>query len=137
MKTLLYPAIPVVAWFINGVLKFIINSAREKRIAFDLIGYGGMPSNHSAIVGSIAALIGLGEGINSAIFGIAIAFAFIVVLDAGSLRRSVGLHAEAINRLTSGNPMLRERMGHSKLEISVGLLVGIIVALVSFEIGGF
>jgi acid phosphatase family membrane protein YuiD len=137
MKSLLYPTIPFVAWFINGVLKLIINSAREKRIAVDLIGYGGMPSNHSAIVGSIAALIGLCEGINSAVFGIAMGFAFIVVLDAGSLRRSVGLHAEVINRLTSGNPMLRERMGHSKLEISVGLLVGIIVALVSFEIVGF
>ena len=52
-----YLLTPFLTWFVIGVLKFTINSIRAKKLAFGLIGYGGMPSNHSAIVSSIAALI--------------------------------------------------------------------------------
>lgn len=126
-----YVLTPFLAWFIAGVSKFTINSIKAKQFAFGLIGYGGLPSNHSAIVSSMAALIALKEGIGHPAFGVAITFAFIVMLDANSLRRQVGKHAAAINKLAaeaSGHQSLRERMGHTQLEIIAGSAVGIAVA---------
>lgn len=132
MKEFSYLLTPFLAWLIAGILKFLINSLRAHRFAFDLIGYGGLPSNHSAIVSSIAMLIALREGIDSAAFGVAIALAFIVILDATSLRRQVGKHAAAINQLNSqvkANQLtLRERMGHTRIEILAGVLTGSAVA---------
>lgn len=127
-----YLVTPFLVWLVAGVSKFLINTARARRLAFDLIGYGGMPSNHSAIVSSTAALIALKEGIGHPAFGVALTLAFIVMLDANSLRRAVGRHAEAINRLgngAAGYVPLRERMGHSPAEIAAGILVGVLVAL--------
>jgi acid phosphatase family membrane protein YuiD len=79
----------------------------------------------------MAALIGFKEGIAHPAFGVAVTLAFIVMLDANSLRRQVGKHAVVINKLTTGSSehqALRERMGHTVLEIAAGIAVGIAVA---------
>jgi acid phosphatase family membrane protein YuiD len=126
-----YALTPFLAWLVAGLLKFTVNSVKAKQLAFGHIGYGGLPSNHSAIVSSIAALIAFKEGIEHPAFGVAITLAFIVMLDANSLRRQVGKHAAAINKLVSevsGYEVLRERMGHTPLEIAFGIVVGISVA---------
>jgi len=126
-----YTLTPFLAWLVAGVSKFIINSIKAKQLAFGLIGYGGLPSNHGAIVSSIAALIALKEGIGHPAFGVAITLAFIVMLDASSLRRQVGKHAVIINKLATealDHQPLRERMGHNRLEIAAGIVVGIAVA---------
>jgi acid phosphatase family membrane protein YuiD len=127
-----YLLTPFLAWLVAGSLKFAINSMRSRGLAFQQIGYGGLPSNHSSIVSSMAALIALREGIASPAFGVALTLAFIVMLDASSLRRQVGRQAEAINRLASKHSeqtRLRERMGHSPLEIAAGIVTGIVVAI--------
>lgn len=127
-----YVLTPFVAWFVTGATKFVVNSVRTKRLAVDLIGYGGLPSNHSAIVSSMAALIALKEGVGHPAFGVAIAVAFIVILDASSLRRQVGEQAIAINKLASALPdhrVLRDRLGHTLPEIFAGIAVGIMVAV--------
>jgi hypothetical protein len=134
-----YALTPFLAWLVAGVLKFTINSIEAKKLAFGLIGYGGLPSNHSAIVSSMAALIAFKEGIGHPAFGVAVTLAFIVMLDANSLRRQVGKHAGAINRLagsSNNHDALRERMGHSRLEIAAGILVGIAVAFTTNVILG-
>ncbi|MGE8319656.1 MAG: divergent PAP2 family protein [Comamonas sp.] len=126
-----YLLTPFLAWLAAGSLKFAINSLRAGQPAFGLIGYGGMPSNHSAIVSSMAVLIGLKHGISHPAFGVAVALAFVVILDAASLRRQVGRHAAAINRLNHGHgdaPPLRERMGHTRWEILGGIATGALVA---------
>lgn len=131
MSNWAYAITPLTAWLTAGGLKFVVNSLRARRLAFDLIGYGGMPSNHSAIVSSMAALIGLREGIDNAAFGVALTLALIVMMDANGLRRQVGKHAERINRavpLRAAERPLRERMGHTRLEIMAGILTGLLVA---------
>lgn len=127
-----YAVTPFLAWLTAGSLKFLINSLRARRWAFGQIGYGGLPSNHSAIVASTAALIALREGIGHPAFGVAVTLAFIVMMDASSLRRQVGRQAEAINQLADevgreDLPKLRERMGHTVLEIISGVFVGFFV----------
>jgi len=126
----IYLITPFVAWLVAGIAKFIVNSIRAKQLAFGLIGYGGLPSNHSAIVSSMAMLIALQEGMSHPAFGVAVTLAFIVMMDANSLRRQVGKHAEAINQLSDGEVKLRERMGHTKIEILAGIVTGCLVAWV-------
>ncbi|TVP51783.1 MAG: divergent PAP2 family protein [Halomonadaceae bacterium] len=132
MTDISYVITPFIAWLLAGGLKFVINSIKAGEPAFGLIGYGGLPSNHSAIVSSTVALIAFKEGIDHPAFGVAVTLAFIVLLDANSLRRQIGRQAAAINRLTEANsPMsspLRERMGHTPVEIVAGIFVGISVA---------
>lgn len=126
-----YATTPFLAWLAAGILKFAINSIKARQLAFGLIGYGGLPSNHSAIVSSMAALVALKEGISHPGFGIAVTLAFIVMLDANSLRREVGKHAAAINQMAASDcqkAQLRERMGHTRHEIIAGILVGVAVA---------
>jgi len=129
-----YVVTPFLAWLVAGVTKFAINSLRARRLAFDLIGYGGLPSNHSAIVASMCALIASREGLDSPALGVAVTLAFIVLLDATSLRGHVGRQAAAINRLQGelrgqGGALasLRERIGHTPLEVGCGLIVGVLV----------
>ena len=133
-----YAVTPLLAWLVAGSLKFMINSAKAGQWAFGQIGYGGMPSNHSAIVSSTATLIALKEGISSPAFGVAVTVAFIVILDATSLRRQVGKHAKNINILMGSgdcSQQLRERMGHKPSEVAGGCLVGLVVALIAYKIG--
>ena len=126
-----YLLTPFLAWLAAGILKFIINSIKSKQWAFGLIGYGGLPSNHSAIVSSMATLIAYKEGLNHPAFGVALTLAFIVILDASSLRRQIGKHAQALNSLAAASNTqltLRERMGHTPIEILSGIAVGYLIA---------
>lgn len=126
---LAYLITPLAAWLVAGCLKFAINTLKAGKPAFGLIGYGGLPSNHSAIVSSTAMLVALREGLGHPAFGVALTLAFIVMLDAASLRRQVGRHAEAINRLRGADEKpLRERMGHTRVEIAAGIVTGCAVA---------
>ena len=125
---LIYLVTPVLTWMIVGPIKFLINSARQRRWAFNLVGNGGFPSNHSAVVTSMATLIGLREGMGHPAFGVAVTLAFIVMIDANSLRQHVGRQAAAINRIangSAGHASLRERMGHTLVEIGGGIATGI------------
>ncbi|MDF3867376.1 divergent PAP2 family protein [Pseudomonas denitrificans (nom. rej.)] len=131
MSTYAYVLTPFLAWLVAGCSKFAINSIRAGKPAFGLIGYGGLPSNHSSIVSSMAALIAFKQGLDQPAFGVALTLAFIVMLDANSLRQQVGRHAATINMLAvdaTDHKPLRERMGHTRIEIAAGILVGILVA---------
>lgn len=131
----LYLSTPFIAWLVAGSLKFIINSVKAKQWAFNLVGNGGMPSNHSAIVSSTTLLIALQEGIQSPAFGVALTLSFIVMLDANGLRRAVGKQAERLNALGDESaPKLRERMGHTRAEIVAGIIVGSLVAYFSYAL---
>ena len=57
-----YLLTPLLTWLVVGPIKFLITSVRQRRLAFNLIGNGGFPSNHSAVVTSMATLIALHEG---------------------------------------------------------------------------
>ena len=127
----IYLITPFFAWLVCGITKFVVNCLKERRLAFDLIGYGGMPSNHSAIVSSMASLIAFKDGIDAPAFGVALTLAFIVILDASSLRKQIGKHAQVINQLENYQGVkLRERIGHSKLEILMGIILGSCVGII-------
>jgi acid phosphatase family membrane protein YuiD len=133
MRDYLYLITPLLAWFVAGAVKFLISSLKSCRLRFDLIGYGGMPSNHSTIVSSVVGLIAYRHGVGDPAFGVAIGLLFIVGLDANSLRTQVGKHATIINLLTKTvrlhQSFLRERMGHTQLEILFGVILGLLIGV--------
>ena len=134
-----YLITPVLTWLVVGPIKFLINSARQRRWAFNLVGNGGFPSNHSSVVTSMATLIALREGMDSPAFGVAVTLAFIVMIDANNLRQHVGRQAAAINRLAggegaAGHTHLRERMGHTLVEISGGICTGIAMGFAVYHV---
>jgi acid phosphatase family membrane protein YuiD len=134
-----YLVTPLLTWITVGPIKFLINSVRARQWAFNLVGNGGFPSNHSAVVSSMATLIALREGIGHPAFGVAVTLCFIVVIDANSLRQHVGRQAAAINRLAEGreaHKWLRERMGHTVVEICGGLATGIAIGHAVFALFG-
>ncbi|MYN16994.1 divergent PAP2 family protein [Rugamonas sp. FT107W] len=134
-----YLVTPLITWITVGPIKFLINSAKARKWAFNLVGNGGFPSNHSAVVSSMATLIALREGIGHPAFGVAVTLCFIVVIDANSLRQHVGKQAAAINRVAkddTGHHWLRERMGHTLVEIAGGLCTGIAIAHVIHAVFG-
>ena len=138
---IIYLITPVLTWMVVGPIKFLISSVRYRRWAFDLVGNGGFPSNHSAVVSSMATLIALREGMGHPAFGVAVTLAFIVMIDANSLRQHVGRHAVTLNRLHEGKEdhvILRERMGHTRVEIAGGILTGIGMGFLIYAVlGGF
>ena len=96
-----------------------------------------MPSSHSAVVTSLATMIGKSYGIDSAIFALALIFAFVVMYDACGVRRAAGKQAALLNKLveTPGltgvqvSEKLVEVLGHTPLQVIVGASIGIVVGL--------
>ena len=100
-----------------------------------LLETGGMPSSHSALVTGTASGVGIQLGFDHPAFAVAATFAFVVMYDASGIRRAAGLTAERINQLslesgpsTSLKP-LKESLGHTRLEVFVGSLIGPLVVL--------
>jgi hypothetical protein len=112
-------------WVINGSIKFAVNTLRSGKEALALIGYGGFPSTHTAMVAAALFYVGFHWGFNTPSFAALAALLWVVMNDAMHLRIQVGSQAAAINRLTKKKKdRLRERMGHSKIEVLGGLVVG-------------
>ncbi len=131
----------LIAWALAQMLKVPVEYLQTRRFNWALlVQAGGMPSSHSALIVGIAHGIGLSMGFDSALFALAFAMAMIVIYDATGIRRQAGKHAELINAmindLAAGNPLkeeqLREVLGHTPLEALGGILLGLIVAQVTW-----
>ena len=100
-----------------------------------LIETGGMPSSHSALVTGTAAGVGWQLGFNDPGFALASTIAFIVMYDASGIRREAGNISKRVNLLPSKlwqdsfNNDLKENLGHSRLEVLVGSIIGPLVTL--------
>ncbi|TMC00827.1 MAG: divergent PAP2 family protein [Chloroflexi bacterium] len=133
-----YLLAPIVAWTICQAAKVTLTSVRERRLNLRVLAEtGGMPSSHSAIVMGLTASIGKYAGVTSPQFAIALIFSFVVMYDAAGLRRAAGRQAAILNRLVEDlvhmrgvqEPMLRELLGHTPVEVLVGAVIGVAVGL--------
>ena len=129
-----YIYVPVLLWFRIQLFKLIYDLVKTKKFNFKrILGAGGMPSSHSAVVTSLATLIGKYEGVDSAIFALSFIVAFVVMYDACGVRRAAGKQAELLNKLieTPGltgvqvSEKLVEVLGHTPFQVLVGALIGI------------
>ena len=135
-----YIYVPVLLWFGIQLFKVITDLVTTKKFDFKrIMGAGGMPSSHSAVVTSIATLIGKYEGVGTSIFALSIVFAFIVMYDACGVRRAAGKQAKLLNKLieTPGltgvqvSEKLVEVLGHTPIQVIVGATIGIIAGLIA------
>lgn len=137
-EKLMFVATPFIAWLVGGGLKFLFNSLRSKGLAFNEIGYGSFPSNHMGIITSAVSFAYFKLDEFNVAVTIGVAIAFIVALDAMTLRRKVGELNKHINQINRDKPdfkPLRERMGHTPVEIFGGIIVGTTVGFICASLG--
>ncbi|MCD7839805.1 MAG: divergent PAP2 family protein [Erysipelotrichaceae bacterium] len=126
-----YLLVPFVLWVVVQVFKVVFEGLRNKKVELKRIfGSGGMPSAHSAVVCSLATLIGKYEGLDSSVFAVATILAIIVMYDACGVRYQAGKHAVLLNKLLNHEVKLEEMIGHTYLQVAMGASLGIIVGLV-------
>ena len=132
--------VPIILWFCVQVFKVVTELIKNKKLDIKrIVGAGGMPSSHSAIVCSLAVLIGREYGFDSGNFAIALIMAFIVMYDAAGVRRAAGKQARILNKilenpnLTTGEVQERlvEFLGHTPIQVFVGAILGFIVGAIA------
>jgi len=89
-----------VAWFSAQILKVLLTWVFTRKLDFErMVGAGGMPSSHSALMSSIVIAMANRRGFSSPEFGLALAIAAIVMYDAMGVRRAAGEQAKVLNRI--------------------------------------
>ena len=135
-----YIYVPFLLWFGIQLFKLLYDLVTTKKFNFRrIMGAGGMPSSHSAVVAGLATLVGKYEGVGSSIFAVAFIMAFIVMYDACGVRRAAGKQAALLNKLveTPGltgvqvSEKLVEVLGHAPIQVIVGALIGVIAGLIA------
>ncbi len=134
-----YIIVPIATWFFIQLFKVIYDLVTTKKFNFKrILGAGGMPSSHSAVVISLTTLIGKYEGTDTAQFAMSLIFACVVMYDAAGVRRAAGKQAKLLNRIieTPGlsrvevSEKLVEALGHTPTQVIVGALIGLVVGLI-------
>jgi acid phosphatase family membrane protein YuiD len=132
----------ILSWVVAQGLKITLGLIREKRFNFNWIFRpGGMPSAHSAGVSTLTFLLGKELGFYSPIFALSCIFAIMTMFDAQTWRRSIGVQAKILNRIMEDikekkkieEDRLRELVGHTPIEVFVGALLGLLIALIFYK----
>lgn len=132
-----YLVVPACLWFGIQLFKVLYEYFKEGK--WDIkrfMGAGGMPSSHSAVVVSLATLIGKHIGIDSPLFALSAIFAFITMYDAAGVRRAVGEQAHILNKIVKEykemtlGEILQEKTGHTPFQVLTGALIGFAVSLI-------
>jgi uncharacterized protein len=126
------------ATLIAQFLKVIIELVRYRKLNFRvLVGTGGMPSSHSALVTALATGVGLTSGWGSVEFAMSVIFASIVMYDAAGVRQAAGKQARVLNQIMDEffqeNPAfnqdrLKELLGHTPIQVLAGSILGILIS---------
>ncbi len=128
----------LLAWLIAQTLKLSIALARTHRVDFRyMVSSGGMPSAHAALVTALATAVARVQGTGSALFAIAAIFAAVVMYDAAGVRQAVSVQARILNRMLDEiftehhfrEQRLFELLGHTRLEVFVGFVLGVAVGV--------
>ena len=131
----------IAGWFVAQVLKTLIYFILNKEfIPERLVGSGGMPSSHSSTVCSLATAACYEHGAGSFQFTVCLFLAIIVMHDAMGVRRETGIQAKLLNDMLktfedmgrseiSAHDKLKEFVGHTPLQVLMGALLGILLAV--------
>ena len=135
-----YLIIPIIMWICIQTFKVIWDLITTHKFNFKrIIGAGGMPSSHTAVVVGLSTMIAREYGLQSPIFAIAFVFSCVVMYDAAGIRRAAGKQAKMLNKIAetpglSGMEMqekLVEVLGHTPMQVIVGAIIGIVVGLIA------
>ena len=132
-----YILVPFLLWLAIQTSKVIVDCIEKKKITLRrLLGSGGMPSSHSAVMVSITVMLGKNIGFKSPIFALACFMSLVVMQDAIGVRRQVGKQAKYLNEIlmdknTSTEEKFQEMVGHTPFQVLIGLIVGLIAGLIA------
>ncbi len=135
-----YLMVPFLVWFCIQLFKLLWDLVTTHKFNFKrILGAGGMPSSHSAVVTCLATMIGRAEGTTAPIFALSVVFAAVVMYDAAGVRRAAGKQAKLLNKITETPGLtgiqvtekLQEVLGHTPKQVLVGAIIGIIVGLIA------
>ncbi len=135
--------VAVLAWLLAQSIKFIRHAFLHRELDFRFfVSTGGMPSAHSAAVSAMATSIGMRTGWDSPTFAVASSFALVVMFDAQSVRRAAGQQARILNQIVAelfkehhlSKNKLAELLGHTRLEVGAGFLLGVAMALLVHQL---
>lgn len=129
-NSIIYLMAPVVAFLTAGILKFIFNSIRLRKLAFSEIGLGNFPSTHNCIVSTTFFSIALTQGFTSPMSALALSLCLIVSIDSLDLRNKIEGHAKLLKELSSTDKKIKTKIGHKIHEVLGGYLLGLILALI-------
>jgi uncharacterized protein len=125
-----------IAALLCQAMKFIIELLDKGKMDYSLLfETGGMPSSHAGLVSALLVSLYFVDGF-STVFIVALIFGLIVIRDAFGIRKQSGEQARVVNKIIFDLKLekklkvkrLRELVGHTRTQVVVGLLVGIIVA---------
>ena len=131
--------VPFLLWCVVQMYKVITDLVKNKKLNIKrLVGAGGMPSSHAAVVCSLASCVGKQYGFGSGEFAIAIIMACIVMYDAAGIRRAAGKQAAVLNKIVNTPGLskiqvqekLVEALGHTPIQVLVGATIGIIAGII-------
>lgn len=128
-------------WFAAQVLKTLIHLFITKQFVMErMVGSGGMPSSHSATVCGLATAVGMRYGGGSYEFAMAAILAIVVMHDAMGVRMETGRQGKILNEMLevftnmgkqiSAEARLKEFVGHTPLQVLMGAILGIIIAVI-------
>ena len=124
---------------VSQLVKILIFIFKYKQKFYfkDLIVTGGMPSTHSALVGSLTTIIWLNQGFSPLFFAV-LTFSLIILKDSMGVRRSVGEEGKIIEKLIKHEKIKVDKfhysLGHNFIEVLVGLIIGFSSAIFSYII---
>lgn len=132
--------LPLISWCAAQVLKTIITFLIQGSFKAErLVGAGGWPSAHSALVCSLFMATAKKYGVSSPIFAITFILAAIVMYDAIGVRRETGEQSKVLNMIIEDmeeegqtieyDKRLKEMIGHTPFQVLSGALLGILITI--------
>lgn len=128
----------LIGWFGAQGTKVLITMIKYKKFDLErIMGAGGMPSSHTASITAATYSIGNHWGFDHPAFGLGLVISFIVMYDAAGVRMAAGKQAKVIKMIIREigehrfhfDEELKELLGHTYLEVMVGMVLGIIIGL--------
>lgn len=124
----------IVSVIVAQGVKMLLHLIKDKKIGFaDLVVTGGMPSTHSASVSSLFFILLILEGWTN-ITVVALVLFMIVITDSFGVRRTVGEEGlvlrKIIKRQNLKSKKLHIALGHKPIEVTMGILLGFLIALI-------
>ena len=130
--------VAVASWLAAQFIKLAVFLVRERRFDYGfLLRLGGMPSSHTSSAAACATSVGLRAGFGSPEFAQAQGMLALIMIDAQSVRRAAGMQARLLNQMAEeiyrnhkfSPEKLVEFLGHTRLEVLMGLLLGVAIAV--------
>ncbi|MCE9615417.1 MAG: divergent PAP2 family protein [Lentisphaerae bacterium] len=131
------------SWMVAQCTKMMCGFYRTRRLDFQyLVSTGGMPSAHSASAVGLATAIGIRVGFGEPLFALSLGLALLVMFDASTVRRAAGMQAALLNQIVDelfkehhlSERKLKELLGHTRLEVFMGMLIGVFTAMLMMSL---